>query len=205
MKNLRTYLPIISIFGLALLIRIGYNLTVARLYIYDGWLYSESLYTFLMVAFTYSLYRLQRIAQWQWAPWDNIFLVILFHWLQRASWRRWMILSGVLLGLASLARPNGPFLIVLLFAWTLVMLRAKMVSWQTITKCTLIITCIAAILLAPWILRNYKATHTFILVATGGGNVLSGVYNDTALKEDGMWEPLVNIRPEIDFHGHNCC
>ena len=61
------------------------------------------------------------------------------------------------------------------------------------------------ILLAPWTLRNYKATHTFILVATGGGNVLSGVYNDTALKEDGMWEPLVNIRPEIDFHGHNCC
>src|SRR5205085_4102908 len=30
-------------------------------------------------------------------------------------------------------------------------------------------------------------------------------YNDTALKEDGMWEPLVKIRPEIDFHGHNCC
>ncbi|TMD91450.1 MAG: phospholipid carrier-dependent glycosyltransferase, partial [Chloroflexi bacterium] len=230
MKNVRTYLPIISIFGLALLIRIGYNLTVARhyipefdaelynnlakhlvtdhcfcyapnghvtnraplwpfimsviyfitgpknfyarlffsflgsatcvlvylfakdmfgkrialitgaiaaiypgLFIYDGWLYSESLYTFLMVAFTYSLYRLQRIAQWQWAPSDNIFLVILLHWLQRATWRRWMILSGVLLGLASLARPNGPFLIVLLFAWALVMLRAKMVSWQSIT------------------------------------------------------------------------
>src|SRR5438034_5419090 len=90
------------------------------LFIYDGWLYSESLYTFLVVAFTYSLYRLQRIAQWQWAPSDNIFLVILLHWLQRATWRRWMILSGVLLGLASLARPNGPFLTVLLFAWSLV-------------------------------------------------------------------------------------
>jgi 4-amino-4-deoxy-L-arabinose transferase-like glycosyltransferase len=136
---------------------------------------------------------------------DSISWERLVHWLQRAAWRRWMILSGVLLGLASLARPNGPFLIVLLFAWTLVMLLAKMVSWQTITKCTLIITGIAALLLAPWTLRNYKATHTFILVATGGGNVLSGVYNDTALKEDGMWEPLVKIRPIIDFHDHNCC
>ena len=302
MNNLRTYLPIISIFGLALLIRIIYNLTVARhyipeydadlynnlakhlvtdhcfcyvphhpitnraplwpfimsmiyfitgpinfyarlffsflgsatcvlvylfakdifgkrialiagviasiypgLFIYDGWLYSESLYTFLMVAFTYSLYRLQRIAQWQRATSDNIFLIILLYWLQRASRRRWMILSGVLLGLASLARPNGSFLIVLLFAWTLVMLLAKMASWQTIIKYTVIITCIAAILIAPWTLRNYKATHTFILVAAVGGNVLSGVYNDTALKEDGIWEPLNKIRPKIDFHGHSCC
>ena len=42
MKNLRTYLPIISIFGLALLIRIIYNLTVARHYIpeYDAELYN---------------------------------------------------------------------------------------------------------------------------------------------------------------------
>jgi 4-amino-4-deoxy-L-arabinose transferase-like glycosyltransferase len=302
MKNLRTYLPIISIFGLALLVRIIYNLTVARhyipeidavlyhtlaknlvtyhcfcyiphrlttsrsplwpfimsviyfitgptnfyarlflsflgsatcvlvylfakdifgkrialitgviaaiypgLFIYDGWLYLESLYTFLMVAFTYSLYRLQRNAQWQWITSDNIFLVILLYWLQRASRRRWMILSGVLLGLAVLARPNGEFLIILLFAWALVILLAKMVPWQTIIKCTLIILCIAAMLIAPWTLRNYKVTHTFILVAALGGNVLSGVYNDTALKEGGIWEPLEKIRPKIDFHGHSCC
>ena len=294
MKNLRTYLPIISIFGFALLIRIVYNLTVARnyipefdgylynnlaehlvtdhcfcfvphnpitgraplwpfimsviyfitgpknfyarlffcflgsatcvlvylfvkdifgkrialitgaiasiypwLFIYDGWLYSESLYTFLLVAFTYSLYRLQRVAQWHWTTSDNIFLIILLYWLQRASWRRWMILSGVLLGLASLARPNGQFLIVLLFAWALVMLLAKMASWQTIIKSTLIITCIAAILIAPWTLRNYKVTHTFVLVVSGGGNVLSGAYNDTALKEGGIWEPQAKIRPKI--------
>jgi 4-amino-4-deoxy-L-arabinose transferase-like glycosyltransferase len=294
MKNLRTYLPIISIFGFALLIRIVYNLTVARnyipefdgylynnlaehlvtdhcfcyfphhpitsraplwpfimsviyfitgpknfyarlffcflgsatcvlvylfakdifgkrialitgaiasiypwLFIYDGWLYSESLYTFLMVAFTYSLYRLQRVAQWQWAISDNIFLIILLYWLQRASRRRWMILSGVLLGLASLARPNGQFLFVLLFAWALIMLLAKMASWQTIIKSTLIITCIATILIAPWTLRNYKVTHTFALVVSGGGNVLSGAYNDTALKEGGIWEPQAKIRPKI--------
>lgn len=279
MKNVRTYLPILSIFWLALLVRIIYNLTVARnyiptidaslyqtlakslvadhcfclhphspttnrapfwpfmmsviyfitgpvnfyarlfltvvgsatcvlvylfakdmfgtrvalitgviasiypgLFIYDGWLYLESLYTFLMVAFIYSLYR-----------------------LQYDSRRRWLILSGILLGLASLARPNGSFLFVLLCVWALVMLLAKMVPWQAITKCTLIIICIAALLIAPWTLRNYKVTHTFILVATGGGNVLSGVYNDTALKEDGIWEPLNKIRPPIDFHGHGCC
>src|SRR2546421_12491569 len=43
MKNVRTYLPIISIFGLALLIRIGYNLTVARHYIpeFDAELYNN--------------------------------------------------------------------------------------------------------------------------------------------------------------------
>ena len=33
------------------------------LFIYDGWLYTESLYTFLLTAFIYSLYRLQRTAQ----------------------------------------------------------------------------------------------------------------------------------------------
>jgi hypothetical protein len=43
MKNVRTYLPIISIFGLAVLIRIGYNLTVARHYIpeFDAELYNN--------------------------------------------------------------------------------------------------------------------------------------------------------------------
>src|SRR5207237_9689999 len=75
------------------------------LFIYDGWLYSESLYTFLLLAFSYTLYL-----------------------VQRTSKRLWMIVSGVLLGLLSLTRRNGLIIFVLVCIWALIAARATIIS-----------------------------------------------------------------------------
>src|SRR5216683_3326813 len=74
-----------------------------ELYIYDGWLYTESLYIFLLFAVCYTLFRLQQTKE--------------------RNWRKW-IKWGVLLGLLSLTRPNGILVIGLFIAWALIM------AWQ---------------------------------------------------------------------------
>lgn len=149
------------------------------LFIYDGWLYTESLYTFFILAFAYSLFL-----------------------LQRTKLQRWAIVSGVSLALASLARPNGFFTLGLLFVWAVIVIRARMMPWQTVVKGSLIITLITVALIAPWTVRNYTIGHTFIPVATGSGVVLAGVYNDTAITDKellGMWIPGNRIRPKIPY------
>ncbi len=155
------------------------------LYIYDGWLYSESVYTFLLLAFAYSLFLLQSTAQ-----------------------VRWMIASGFALALAALTRPNGLILLAMLLVWAGIMLKTSILSWRVLLRSILSIVLITLCLIIPWTLRNYKEAHTFIPVATGSGLVLAGVYNDTALTDTtspGMWVPPDFIRPPVDYHGHNCC
>ena len=147
------------------------------LFIYDGWLYSETLYTFLLTAFIYSLYRLQRTAQ-----------------------RRWIIVSGLLLGLAALTRPNGFLLFGMLFLWSVAIILAKVLPWQMVVKSTLVITGIAAIVITPWTYRNYLVSHSFVLVSIGEGDVLLGAYNDTILRgTTGIWTSPHNITPRPDL------
>ncbi|HEX9130686.1 MAG TPA: hypothetical protein VF844_00190, partial [Ktedonobacteraceae bacterium] len=63
---------------------------------------------------------------------------------------------------------------------------------------------IALALIAPWTVRNYLVSHTFIPVATGDGTVLLGAYNNDALTVStyaggpkGTWiNPLLS-RPDI--------
>ncbi len=147
------------------------------LFIYDGWIYSESLYTFLLTAFIYTLYRLQRTAQ-----------------------RRWVVLSGLFLGLATLTRPNGPILFGMLLLWAIGVVLAKVLSWQTVVKSMLAMTCIAAVLIAPWTYRNYLVSRSFVLVSIGTGDVLLGVYNDNILRgTTGLWTSPRNITPRPDL------
>ena len=147
------------------------------LFIYDGWIYTESLYTFLLTAFIYSLYRLQRTAQ-----------------------RRWIVLSGLFLGLAALTRPNGPVLFVMILLWAVGVVLAKVISWQMVIKSILAMTCVAAALIAPWTYRNYLVSHSFILVSIGTGDVLLGVYNDNVLRgTTGLWTSPRNITPRPDL------
>lgn len=129
-----------------------------ELYIYDGWLYTESLYTFLLLAFCYGVYQLQR------SP-------------QRNKW----LWCGVLLGLLSLTRPNGLLVLGPFILWAITMGWIKVLSWSTVTKSVVTITLIALALIAPWTIRNYTVSHTFIPVATGDGTVLLGAYNSQAL------------------------
>jgi hypothetical protein len=125
-----------------------------ELYIYDGWLYTESLYIFLFFGFCYAVYRLQR---------DQ----------KRANW----IWCGVLLGLLSLTRPNGLLVLVLFLFWAIIMVWRNVLPWRFFVKGAAVITLITAIFVVPWTIRNYNVTHALVPVATGDGTVLLGSYN----------------------------
>jgi 4-amino-4-deoxy-L-arabinose transferase-like glycosyltransferase len=155
------------------------------LFIWDGWLYTESLYTFLLLVFAYSLYRLQYTAQ-----------------------LRWAVLSGLALAAASLTRPNGLVYVGMVFVWAILVIRAKLLSWQTAVRGVLIVTILTVGLIAPWTARNYTVSHTFIPVATGSANVLAGAYNEGVLKDvrsnypgpggyPGLWVPAGRVHPPI--------
>lgn len=156
------------------------------LFIYDGWVYAESLYIFLFTAFVYTLYRLQCTKQW-----------------------RWVLLSGIALALAALTRPNGPVLFVLLALWGIAIVLAKGVPWKTVAKSGLAITGIALVLIAPWTYRNYQVSHSFILVSLVSGDLLLGVYNDNVAKgTTGLWTSPLNITPRpnlppVVLEGHD--
>ena len=124
------------------------------LYIYDGLLYAESLYIFLLLAFCYTLYHLQRT--------PRLYL---------------MLVSGGLLGLLSLTRPNGIALLGLFVLWACVLVWRQVLSWRVVAKSVLVVSLLSLAFIAPWTLRNYKVTHALIPVAVGDGKVLLGAYN----------------------------
>ncbi len=146
------------------------------LFIYDGWMYAESLFTLCLMAFCYALYRLQRTAQ-----------------------ARWMVVSGVALACASLTRPNGPFFLLLVVAWAVIIVRAKILTWRVAASGVIVITLVTFGLIAPWTLRNYDVSHhQFILVTTVSNEVFTGVYNDTVLvsnQDRGMWVSSEKTQP----------
>ncbi|GAC1480760.1 MAG: hypothetical protein NVS2B12_35870 [Ktedonobacteraceae bacterium] len=142
------------------------------LFIYDGWLYSESVYTFLLLAFCYGLYRVQ----------------------QRQSTAR-MIASGVLLGLLSLTRPNGLAILCLVIIWGISVARTTQIHWQVAAKSVATITLIALAIVAPWTIRNYSLSQQLVPVATSDGTVLLGAYNHLIFDNTpfrGIW-----IRPSL--------
>ena len=149
-----------------------------ELYIYDGWLYTESLYIFLSFALCYTLYRIQRVRgekTWLW------------------------VISGIVLGLLSLTRPNGLLLLALVIAWAIVLLWFKLLARSATLRGILMAVFIALALVTPWTVRNYLVSHAFIPVATGDGTVLLGAYNDQVLispPPQGTW-----INPNLSVPG----
>jgi 4-amino-4-deoxy-L-arabinose transferase-like glycosyltransferase len=163
-----------------------------ELYIYDGWLYTESLYIFLLLAICYGLYRLQHTPE--------------------RNWRIW-ILCGVLLGLLSLTRPNGIIVIGLFIIWAFIMFWQKFLTWRETIRGVLLSTLIAVLLIAPWTIRNYLVSHTFIPVAVLDGTVLLGAYNNEVLTKSpypggpvGTWINPIDSSPDVvrPFPLHTC-
>ena len=156
------------------------------LFIYDGWLYTESLYTFCLLMFTYSLYRLQRTPPGGDLAGRSRFSTLL-------KYRRWAILCGIFLGFVVLTRPNGLILLSLPYIWAVILVVAKVTPPRAVVGNVLIITCITVLMVAPWTYRNSKVSHAFVPVSTGMGEVLLGSYNDIILNGDplvrGMWRP----------------
>jgi 4-amino-4-deoxy-L-arabinose transferase-like glycosyltransferase len=163
------------------------------LFLDDGWLYTESLYTFCVTAFTYALYRLTTDAPrerprgggWRAAPW---------HWVRA---HRWAILCGLFAGAASLTRPNGVLLVGVLGAWAIILIIAKAKPWRAALRSALIGVVLAVALVAPWTARNYAVAHAFIPVETGTGEVLLGAYNDRVVSGvragRGFWSPPLGM------------
>ena len=150
-----------------------------ELYIYDGWLYTESLYIFLLFAICYILFRISRSQTNKIGPW---------------------LVSGALLGLLSLTRPNGIIVIGFVIVWAIVMIRLKVLkSRPALTGC-IAAALLACVLIAPWTVRNYLVSRSFIPVATGDGTVLLGAYNDQILSNpfyNGTWIDPLKSRPDV--------
>ncbi len=149
------------------------------LYIYTGWLYTETLYTFFLFAFCYTLYRLQRRFR-----------------------LRTALLGGVLVGLLSLTRPNGLLVLGLGIGWLVLIGWLLRHSWRQILSGALLMTVTACVLIAPWTVRNYEVSHSFVPVATGDGTVLLGSYNNAILNTpgyQGSWINPLHSSPKIAY------
>ncbi len=81
---------------------------------------------------------------------------------------RLALLAGVLLGLNLLVHPSRIFLFPLLALWAVVQFWR---SWRTLALVALV-PLVAALVLAPWIVRNERVFGAFIPFSSSGGSVL---------------------------------
>lgn len=163
-----------------------------ELFIFTGWLYSETLFTFLLFVLCYGLYRIQRTRgekKWLWP------------------------VCGLLLGLLSLTRPNGLIVIGLFLLWAIILVWRRVLPRASTLKGALLSALLGLAIIAPWTVRNYVVSHTFIPVATGDGTVMLGAYNNAVLDPKlnygvylGTWlNPLASV-PQVThkFPPINC-
>jgi 4-amino-4-deoxy-L-arabinose transferase-like glycosyltransferase len=116
---------------------------------YDGLLYPESLATPLTV----------------------LLLIVI---LTGAATPRRAVLFGVLLGVALLLRPTSEFLVLgALVAWSLTM------GWRRGVVLTVVSVVVAALVLAPWTIRNAIVMHGFVPISMQD-SALYGTFNSTA-------------------------
>jgi len=107
------------------------------LVVYTGFLLSETVFVFLSSVFLYALARLREKCSVGWAAF-----------------------AGLILGLMNLTRPMTLLLPVLLLFWAWIEFGDK-------RRAVAIVGIIAGMMLlsmAPWVLRNYRVTNSFILV-----------------------------------------
>ncbi len=116
--------------------------TIATVYpfliVYTGFVLSETLFVFLSVVFLYALIRFREDGS-----------------------RRWLAVSGLLLGGMNLTRPVVLLLPLLLFCWLWVELGTR--RQAAVLAATLALWMLVPIL--PWTVRNYLVRHSFILIA----------------------------------------
>jgi len=152
----------------------------AGMFIWDGWLYTESLYIFLQTAFLFFLMR-----------------------MQRDSRRVWIVLCGVSLALAALARPTATLLLGLLVLWALLALLFKLAPWRRVVVSAALVAALAFALMLPWTLYASRVTHS-PLPPSNVYKTLAGSYNDTVDRPGdilyGLWSLWSG--DDSDFHDH---
>jgi 4-amino-4-deoxy-L-arabinose transferase-like glycosyltransferase len=100
-------------------------------------------------------------------------LAALVHRDSSRRWR-WVLLSGVLTGLAALTRGNGLALLVPL--WFLVWNERPRWSWRAL-RAPLALVAATVVTLVPWSVRNQVVFGQFVGITTQGGYALAGTYN----------------------------
>jgi 4-amino-4-deoxy-L-arabinose transferase-like glycosyltransferase len=108
---------------------------------------------------------------------------------------RWAVLSGVLAGLAWLTRSNGFVLFpaLCLLVWT----ATPRLSLRALAAPAAVLAA-AALVVAPWTIRNAIELDAFFPVSSEGGYTLAGTYNATSANDPDYpagWRP-----PEQDRH-----
>jgi multisubunit Na+/H+ antiporter MnhF subunit len=96
-----------------------------------------------------------------------LFMLMLWSFVEARHRERWSmyIATGVLLGLAAQFRPNLLLLPAALAAFHVV---GRRFTWRSIGQ-GMSLGLVAAVMLAPWVLRNYRLTGEFIPTSTHGG------------------------------------
>lgn len=131
--------------------------TYPQLFVYDAWLYSESLAICLFAASCLTMMRaIPKPLGWRW------------------------LLVGVLLGLTALTRPNGIYGLLAVLAWLALAALARTLTWKRATIGSALILLGCLIVLTPWTIRTAIVTDgAFAPFGTGSGIVIAGAYNDT--------------------------
>ena len=110
--------------------------------------------------------------------------------------RRWLVGAGVLCGLAVLTRSNAPAVIIPLAIAVATVgerpLRARLGRAAALVG-------VAALIVAPWTIRNAIELDGFAPVTTEAGSALAGTYNDVTRTDSewpGAWRPPARL-PEL--------
>ncbi|MEW8955506.1 glycosyltransferase family 39 protein [Clostridium sp.] len=120
-----------------------------------------------------------------WAP--NILLTeVIFHFLilllvyitiyaVECNKLSYYISGGIVLGITGLFRPTiGAYPIIVLILWIY-----NKYTFKDMAKLTIIVTTVFALVMSPWIIRNYKVFHKFIPFTLSSGNpLIQGSYID---------------------------
>jgi len=110
---------------------------------------------------------------------DTLSLIIILLLINAVLRRRW-ILTGVLTGLLTLSRPSAQFLIVLVVVWVLVH-----ANW----KKALTVAGVFALVLTPWLVRNWVQIGEPVLVTSNGFN-WAAMYSPPAQANHGFVDPV---------------
>ena len=130
---------------------------------------------------------------------ENLFVAVmlgaiaaLLRW-RAAGGARWLVLAGVLVGLAALTRSNGIVLALPLglAVWT----GRPRLRWNSLRPVVVVVG-VALVVVAPWSIRSSLALDSPVLVSTQAGYAVSGIYDDTARRE-ARW-PWNWLPPERD-------
>ena len=97
---------------------------------------------------------------------------------------RWLAVAGACAGFAALTRGNGLAVVVALAfgAWDLL----PRMSLRSIARPALLVAC-AALVIAPWTIRNAVELDAFVPVTDQAGVAIGGQYNDVAKDYDWSW------------------